>query len=107
MIYRRTYFPVSRGGNIIGILHIDDIQNISESQRANFMVGYAMRKVSKFPYINERDTGKDVLKKISQMKSNPHIVVVKERDGDFILGLIGEEDLVSSLRFCQLNPDKC
>jgi hypothetical protein len=35
------------------------------------------------------------------------LVAVREIGNDYVLGFIGEDELVSSLKFCQLNPDKC
>jgi hypothetical protein len=66
-----------------------------------------MKRLSKFPSVDEKGTGKDVLKKISAMRETPHIVVVKGYDDDYILGFVGEDDLKSSLKFCQLNPTNC
>jgi len=66
-----------------------------------------MRKASGFPSIDERERGNEVMKKLVLMKSNPHLVVVKQTHDELVLGFIGEDDLVSSLQFCQLNPEKC
>ena len=43
---------------------------------------------------------------MSQMKTRPHIVAVTE-ENEIVLGLIGEEDLVESIRFCELNHNQC
>ncbi|MBY8989100.1 MAG: site-2 protease family protein, partial [Candidatus Lokiarchaeota archaeon] len=107
MLYKRPYFSVIKGDKIVGVLHINDIKKIPQNQRHQYIVGYVMRKASGFPSIDERETGNEVMKKLVLMKSNPHLVVVKETNGEYILGFIGEDDVVSTLRFCQLNPDKC
>ena len=107
IIYKKSYFPVIQGDRIVGILHIDDVRKIPMNQRSKYIVGYAMRNISNFPSVYNEGTGKDVMKKLSTMKSRPHIVVVKGYDDDYVLGFIGEDDLVSSLKFCQLNPEKC
>jgi len=107
MIYKKSYFPVSKGGRIVGIIHIDDIRSIPSYQRSEYIVGYAMRSVSKFPKIDEKDTGKEAMKKLVNMSTKPHLIAVQESEEDYILGFIGEDDLVSSLKFCQLNPEKC
>jgi Zn-dependent protease/predicted transcriptional regulator len=107
LVYRRPYFPVSKGGKIVGIIYIEDIRKIPDYERSEIIVGYTMRRLGSFPSINESQSGKDVLKKMSQVKSIPNVVIVEEGNDHFVLGLIGEEDLVSSLKFCQLNPEKC
>ena len=107
MLYKKEYFPVIKNGLIIGIIHIDDIKKVPVEQRSEFIVGYAMRKLNDFPSIYDDDSGKQVMKKFVQMESKPQLLIVKEHRDDFILGLIGKDDLVSSLRFCQLNPEKC
>ena len=65
-----------------------------------------MERISLLPEIKENDTGKVVLKKMSQMKTSPHVVAVKE-ENQIVLGLIGEQDLIESIRFCELNPNQC
>ena len=86
---------------------IEDVRKIPDYERSVIIVGYTMRRLGSFPSINESQSGKDVLKKMSQVKSTPKVVIVEEGDDHFVLGLIGEDDLISSLKFCQLNPEKC
>ncbi|MFW9951040.1 MAG: site-2 protease family protein, partial [Candidatus Thorarchaeota archaeon] len=107
MVYKKSYFSVSKGGKIVGILHIEDIKKIPSYQRTEYIVGYAMRGVKNFPKIDENDNGKEAMKILMTMRTKPHLVAVQESGQDYILGFIGEDDLVSSLKFCQLNPDKC
>ena len=107
MLYKKDYFPVIKNGTIVGIIHINDIKKVPIEQRSEFMVGYTMRKLNDFPSIYDDDSGKQVMKKFIQMETKPQLLIVKEHGDDFILGLIGKDDLVSSLKFCQLNPEKC
>jgi len=107
MIYKKSYFPVVQGAKIVGVLHIDDLKNIPTNQRSEYIVGYAMRKLSKFPSIYGKENGKEVMKKLMKMRTKPHLLIVKDQSDDYILGFIGDDDLVSSLKFCQLNPEKC
>ena len=107
MMYRKSYFPVSKSGKIVGIVHIEDIRKIPSYKRSGYIVGYVMRKASNFPKIDEKDNGKEALKKLMNMRSRPHLVAVQESGEDYILGFIGEDDLVSSLKFCQSNPERC
>ncbi|MFX0027132.1 MAG: M50 family metallopeptidase [Candidatus Hermodarchaeota archaeon] len=107
MLYKKEYFPVIKNGLIIGIIYFDDIRKVPLEQRSELIVGYAMRKLNNFPSIYDDDSGKQVMKKFIQMETKPQLLIVKEHGDDFILGLIGKDDLVSSLRFCQLNPEKC
>ena len=107
MIYKRLYFSVIQGETIVGVVHINDIKKIPQNQRHQYIVGYVMRKASGFPSIDERETGKEVMRKLVLMKNNPRLVVVKETDDDYVLGFIGEDEIISTIRFCQLNPEKC
>jgi Zn-dependent protease/predicted transcriptional regulator len=104
--YKKSYFPVIQGNMIVGIIDIDTIKTIPEYQRNRVIVGYIMERISHLPEIKENDTGKVVLKKMSEMKTGPHVVAVKE-ENQIVLGLIGEQDLVESIRFCELNPNQC
>ncbi|MFX1322127.1 MAG: site-2 protease family protein [Promethearchaeota archaeon] len=106
MLYKKSYFPVIQGDKIVGIIHIEDIKKTPIELRANYIVGYAMRNISDFPTINELDNGKEALKKIRLLKTKPNLVVVKN-DSGYVLGLIGKDELSSSLRFCKLNPENC
>jgi hypothetical protein len=66
-----------------------------------------MRKASGFPSIDERDSGNEVMKRLVLMKTRPQLVVDKQTHDKDVLGFIGEDDIVSSPQFCQLNPEKC
>ena len=107
MIYKRPYFSVIQGVTIVGVVHINDIKKIPQNQRHQYIVGYVMRKASGFPSIDERETGKEVMRKLVLTKNNPRLVVVKETNNDYVLGFIGEDEIISTIRFCQLNPEKC
>ena len=104
--YKKSYFPVIQGNMIVGIIDINAIQTIPEYQRNRVIVGYIMERISQLPEIKENDTGKVVLKKMNAMKTTPHVVAVKE-ENQIVLGLIGEQDLIESIRFCELNPNQC
>ena len=107
MIYKRLYFSVIQGDTIVGVVHINDIKKIPQNQRHQYIVGYVMRKASGFPSIDERETGKEVMRKLVLTKNTPRLVVVKETNDDYVLGFIGEDEIISTIRFCQLNPEKC
>jgi Zn-dependent protease len=107
MVYKKDFFPVVRNGQIEGVLHIDDIKNMPTKRRKDFIVGYAMRSIEEFPSISDKDNGKDALKSLMRFQNKPNLVVVKDESDDYILGFIGTDELLSSLRFCRLNPEKC
>lgn len=107
MVYKKDFFPVVRNGQIEGVIHIDDIKNMPIERRNEFIVGYAMRSIREFPSITDKDTGKDALKNLMRLKSKPNLVVVKDDSDDYVLGFIGERDVILSLRFCQSNPENC
>ena len=99
MVYKKTYFPVSKEGDIVGIIHMEDIKNVPYDQRNHMIVGYLMKKITHFPMISANDSGKEALNQLIKMKTRPHIIVVKDIDQTKVLGFIGEEDIVSSLEF--------
>jgi len=107
LVYKKDFFPVVRNGQIEGVIHIDDVKNMPVERREDFIVGYAMRSIKEFPSISDKDTGKDALKNLMRIQNKPNLVVVKDESDDFVLGFIGEGELVSSLRFCRLNSEKC
>ena len=107
MVYKKKHFSVIQGGKIVGVIHINDVKKIPFNRRQEFIVGYVMRKTSGFPSIDESNKGDEVMKKLVRMKTNPHLVVVKKTDGDSVLGFISEDDILSSLQLCQLNPESC
>ena len=96
-----------RNGQIEGVLHINDINNVPIQRRKDLIVGYAMRSVKDFPSISDKDTGKEALKNLANSKSRPNLVVVKDYSDNYVLGFIGEGELISSLRMCHLYPEKC
>lgn len=107
MIYKKDYFPVVRNGQIEGVLHINDINNIPIQRRKDLIVGYAMRSIKEFPSISDKDTGREAFKNLAKSKNNPNLVVVKDYSDNYVVGFIGERELISSLRMCQLYPEKC
>ncbi|MFX1573608.1 MAG: site-2 protease family protein [Promethearchaeota archaeon] len=101
--YKKSYFPVVQDYKIVGLVHIEDIKKIPIEQRSNIIIGYVMRKISEFPYVNIDDTGKEVMKKLRKSGKKPYIGIVRERENGALIGFIAEEDLISSLKFWDLN----
>ena len=101
--YRKSYFPVIQGENIVGIIHIDDIKRIPMWQRPNNIVGNIMRNISEFPSLEDHKSGKDALKNLRLMGNIPHIIVVKNKNSQELIGFLGEEELISFLNFWSLN----
>ncbi len=99
--YNKEYFPVTRAGTVVGILDANDIKKMSVEERALTIAGYKMRKIADFPTVNEGETGKEVMIAMSNIHNEPHIVVVREKSDNELLGFIGEEEVVSSMRFWQ------
>ncbi len=99
IVYKKVYFPVIQGRNVVGIIHLEDIKKVPINKRNDIIVGYLMKKISQFPIVNENNTGKDVLMKLAQMRDRPHIVVVIDSNQNNIIGYIGEEDISTSLKF--------
>ena len=107
MVYRKSFFPVIRGEEITGIIHFEDIKKIPMEQRSRFIVGYAERSLSEFPYIYEEKSGKDALRKLIEMKKLPHVIIIKNEADNEITGMISELDLYNAIKFCQLHTGTC
>lgn len=100
--YKSSYFPVVKSGEkIIGILSIKEIRDIPMSQRSEHIVEYAMKRISKFPSVNETDSAKEAFKKLNQEDIEPKIVIVKD-ESDNTQGFIGEKEISSALQISDL-----
>jgi len=98
IVFSQTYFPVVRGNDIVGIVHLDDIKRVPIEQRSEFIIGYIMKSLSEFPFIYEEETGKDAMRKFNQMDHRPHIAIVKDNEKQRIVGFIGESDIVNAMK---------
>ncbi len=104
MIFSQIYFPVVlEGGEIVGIIHLEDIKKIPIEHRYRYIIGDIMNSVSDFPIIFEEDTGKDVMKKLLKMEKKPYIAIAKERETQNILGFISELEVIRALKLWELN----
>ncbi|MFX1313285.1 MAG: site-2 protease family protein [Promethearchaeota archaeon] len=101
--YQKVYFPVIQGSKVVGIVHLEDVKKVPMNQRNEIIIGYLMKKISYFPTINQNDTGKDALMKLIQMRDRPHLVIVEDSIQNTIIGYIGEDDLLTSLKFFKDN----
>ena len=100
--YKKSYFPVIQNDEIVGIIHLQEIMKIPLWQRSEHNVGYLMRKLSEFQFINDDLSGKEVLKKLNELKKDPQLLIVEEKDSKKLIGFVGRSDLLSSLEFWSL-----
>jgi len=103
--YKKSFFPVIQGDDIVGIIHIEDIKIIPMWQRSEIIVGYRMRRLSEFPTIDENQSGKEALRKLNKLKEEPLLIIVKGTNNEEVLGFIGRSELLSSLEFWSLHTD--
>lgn len=102
--YKRTYFPVIQGPEVVGIIHMDDINKIPYEQRFNIIVGYVMKRITDFESIKEEASGLEAVKRLRKVEHFPQILIVREDDEEkTILGFIGNDDVASAMRFAQMN----
>ncbi|MFX1278476.1 MAG: site-2 protease family protein [Promethearchaeota archaeon] len=101
--YKKSYFPVIQGDKVVGVVHVSDVKKVSLNERPRHIVGYIMRNISEIPDIEQNRTGKDVMKQLRQSNNPPKILIVREKDNNEIIGFIGEDELVSSLKYWNLN----
>jgi len=101
--YKKSYFPVIQNDEIVGIIHFNDISKIPLWERAKYNVGYFMRKLTEFQFIDDNLSGKEVLKKLNKLTQGPLLLIVEEKDSKEIIGFVGKSDLISSLEFWNPN----
>jgi CBS domain-containing protein len=101
MPLKRSYFPVIEGPNVVGVVHIKDIKNVPYEARFRTPIGRIMRNVSELPNVKGDATGVDAMKQMRGIEQEP-IIVVRREDNDQILGFIGNDEIVSALKFAQM-----
>ncbi|MFX1374255.1 MAG: site-2 protease family protein [Promethearchaeota archaeon] len=97
--YKRSYFPVVQGNEIVGVVRIADIKRVPTYQRSTYSIRNVMRKISEFEDISKDQTGKDALKKLKQSSRQSHVLIVREKDNGEIIGFIGEDELFFTLKY--------
>lgn len=107
IMYKKSKFPVVRESKITGFIDLNDIKKIPAEQRTRLIVGDVERKLSEYPSIYIEETGKEAMRKFIGIRNKPHVVAIKERVDDRIIGFIDEQDLYLALKFCELNPESC
>jgi len=99
MAFNQYYFPVVDAGKFVGILHLDDIKQIPIEKQTEYIVGDIAKDLSEFPIVFDEESGKDLMKILTQMDKKPNIAVVKERYDQNIIGFIDETELINALKF--------
>lgn len=97
--YKKSYFPVNQGFDIVGMVHIRDIKKIPINQRAGIIVGNIMKKISEFPSIDDKKSGKIAFQRLSMINDDPVLLVVKDSESERFIGFLGKNELISSLEF--------
>jgi len=100
MNFRKSYFPVIKDDEIVGIVTIDSIQKIPPNQRSELIIGKAMKDISEFPNISEEETAKAAFSKIRVEEQEPKIIVVK--DNGSLSGFITQNEIQSAIRLSDL-----
>ncbi len=95
--YKKSFFPVNQGYEVVGIVDIQDVKSIPNLQRPDIIVGYIMKKISEFPSIDENQSGKTALNELNKINQGPILLVVK--DSENFVGFLGKNELLSSLEF--------
>jgi len=102
MKYKKSYFPVSENSNILGMINIENIKEVSNKKRSEIKIEDIMHKVDEYPIISEEDTGKKALKKLQQSNIEPQLVMVHSKENDKIVGVIGQDEILAALRVSDL-----
>ncbi len=97
--YKQSFFPVNQGFDIVGIVYIQDLKKVPIRQRPDIKVGYLMKNISEFHSIDDKQSGKVALKKLSKIREGPTLLVVREDESERFVGFLGRNEIISSLEF--------
>jgi hypothetical protein len=97
--YKKSYFPVNQGFDIVGMVHIRDIKKIPINNRVQITVGNIMKSISEFTSIDDKKSGKIAFQKLSMITEDPVLLVVKDSESERFIGFLGKNELISSLKF--------
>ncbi|MFX1388463.1 MAG: M50 family metallopeptidase [Promethearchaeota archaeon] len=101
--YKKSFFPVNQGYEVIGIINIQDIKKIPPFQRSEILIGDLMKPISDFSSIDENQSGKEALNKLNKIHEEPLLLVVKDSESERFIGFLGKDELLSSLEFWSLH----
>ena len=80
----------------IRVLHIDDeIEFLNTSKK--------ILETKDYFDIDTVSSVKDAMKKLNHSAKPPHIIVVQGKDNEELIGFIGKEELISTLRYWGLS----
>ena len=97
--FNQLYYPVvSDPGKFVGILHLNDIKNVSIEERSKYIVGNIMRDLTLFPVVYYEETSREVIKKFSRIANELHIAIIKESENGKIMNFLSEKELMNALK---------
>ena len=106
MHFNQSYFPVVKEpGNVVGIIHLNDVKKVPMEQRYRMLVGEIMKDISEFPVVYENETGKEAMKRFVELQNLPHVAVVKQLENENIIGYVGETEIINALKFWELHAE--
>jgi len=100
MKFRKSYFPVSKNDEIVGIITINNIKNIPLKKRSELSIGDIMINISEFPSVSDADTGKEAFNKLQREQKEPAIIIVKKNS--HVSGFITQDEIQSAIRLSSL-----
>jgi predicted transcriptional regulator len=99
ILYKKSFFPVNQGYQVVGIIHIEDIKKVPQYQRSEIIVGDIMKNISEFPSIDQKQSGKAALKKLNKISEGPLLLIVRDDENNNFIGFLGKNELLTSLEF--------
>ena len=99
--FKKNYFPVELNHTIVGILFLDDIRKIPFNEQENIRVGDAMHPIDDYPSVYEEESGELAYNKLKSTQVRPHIILVRNRVQNKVIGFIGDENIRFVLNYTQ------
>ncbi len=98
MPYRRKYFSIQKDGEIIGVLHYRNVQEVPSRMRRNTHVEMPMIPLEEIPSISEKMDAREALKEIVKGNAKEGMLAVYD-DEDNFEGILNKQDFQAALFF--------
>lgn len=106
MRFRRNHFLVSNEDKIVGVIHMEKVQQIPYIQREKLIVGDIMETLDKIPSVEGAENGHDAFTKLSNLQNKADMLIVREEESGDIIGFIEPEDFRKAMSFIQSNYER-
>lgn len=95
----RTAYPVAEGGELLGVVGLDDVQHVPPTERTSLRVAQVLRRV---PPVDARADASSVLRALEESRA-PVVPVV---DGGILVGVLSSVDVGRGLQLGELEASQ-